>query len=81
MAIDARELMDLFEDGSIGPAGIRISNGADYYRCPSCFASKDTQGYCDPTTDMKDISHQDDCKLNLLYNKTWQECYGLGEPT
>jgi hypothetical protein len=66
-------LHGLFENSEIGLIGERNNNGVDIYFCPSCYAHKNIQGYCNITTHITEIKHRDGCLLMKLYNMIKEE--------
>ena len=63
---------ELINSEGIGLVGHRVSNGADYYQCPSCFKTINAQGYCSLTAPLTELEHSSDCSLIKL-NKLWLE--------
>ena len=42
---EAKRILKDMMDRGLGVSGHHVSNGADYYHCSMCFASKDTMGF------------------------------------
>ena len=60
-------LAGLFAQG-FGISGHQVSNGADYYRCSACWATKDTMGHADGNGEIDDVDHKEDCELMKLHH-------------
>ncbi len=65
---EAKEMIaDMFSSEDLGTFGNRHWNGADSYKCPSCYASKQIMGYCDTTSYHDAVDHEPDCRQDALY--------------
>lgn len=65
-------LASLFANG-FGISGHRVGNGADYYRCSACDATKDTMGFANGNGELNDVDHADDCGLVKLHQWATKE--------
>lgn len=63
-----RLLKDMIAAGT-GISGHRVGNGADYYQCSCCGATKDTMGHADGIGELADVDHRPGC--NLVKLATW----------
>jgi hypothetical protein len=63
------ELIELFQDNSIGCYPVSNDNGADSYWCPGCGAHKDVKGYVGGMSHITEVNHRVGCRLMELYNK------------
>lgn len=59
-------LAGLFAQG-FGISGHHVSNGADYYRCSACWATKDTMGHANGNGEIDDVDHREGCELVKLH--------------
>lgn len=70
---EAKTLLASLLANGFGISGHRVGNGADYYRCSACYATKDTMGFADGNGEIHDVDHAPDCGLVKLHQWATKE--------
>lgn len=60
---EAKRLLKDMIAGGFGISGHQVGNGADYYQCSACFATKDTMGHANSVGELDDVDHRPGCDL------------------
>lgn len=70
---EAKALLASLLANGLGISGHRRDNGADFYRCSACYATKDTMGFADGNGELNDVDHEEDCGLVKLHRWATKE--------
>lgn len=67
------KLKELLQEADVfRSVGISNFNGADSYRCPSCFCSVSIMGNASAYSTLDEIEHDSDCAINRLYKDLYE---------